>query len=97
MKLVINDDSILLNKDEEILQFPNKKDSDIAKEIYEGAFGRPNRHQIEKQQLHLILSIFGALQCNSCTSWPQEMKCMHTFFQAMHHAKAWVALTLNNH
>ena len=48
MKLVINDDSILLNKDEEILQFPNKKDSDIAREIYEGVFGRLNRHQIEQ-------------------------------------------------
>ncbi len=48
MKLVVNDDSILLNKDEEILQFTNKKDSDIAKEIYERAFGANTGHQIEK-------------------------------------------------
>jgi hypothetical protein len=48
MKLVINDDSILLNKDEEILQFRDKKDSDIASEIYQNAFGNFIRHQVEQ-------------------------------------------------
>jgi hypothetical protein len=51
MELVINDDSILLNKNQEILQFIFKKDSEIAQQIFHDSLCQFNGHQIEQTKL----------------------------------------------